>query len=102
MNFIRRKDSAKDIDSCLLKSSSLQAEETVILNNGTFPKHRGQGNVLSGIGNHSYFLRNRVADIGNIYGGQGNGLSGTGNHSNFLRNTVAGIVPAGFGNSSVD
>ena len=77
MNFIRRKDSAKDIDSCLLKSSSLQAEETVILNNGTFPKHRGQGNVLSGIGNHSYFLRNRVADIGNIYGGQGNNCYGT-------------------------
>jgi hypothetical protein len=61
------------------------------LKNGTFPKHRGHGNGLSGTGNHSYFLRNIVAGRGNTYNGQGNGLSGIGNHSNFLRNTVAGI-----------
>jgi hypothetical protein len=54
------------------------------LKNGTFPKHRGHGNGLSGTGNI-------VASIGNTYNGQGNGLSGIGNHSNFLRNTVAGI-----------
>jgi hypothetical protein len=37
-----------------------------------FPKHCGHGNGLSGTGNHSNFLRNIVAGIGNIYDGQGN------------------------------